>query len=81
MSMPKKIVILGSGTAGWMAANLFVKKWAREQVSVRLIESQFDSFTQNLSGNYPAADDDGFNRGRYVIAISEPPIRVRRGAS
>jgi len=39
MSMPKKIVILGGGTAGWMAANLFVRKWAREQVSVCLIES------------------------------------------
>lgn len=37
--MPTKIVILGGGTAGWMAANLFVRKWTREQVSVSLIES------------------------------------------
>lgn len=37
--MPKNIVILGGGTAGWMAANLFVRKWTREQVSVSLIES------------------------------------------
>ncbi len=37
--MPKKIVILGGGTAGWMAANLFVKTWGGEQVSVCLIES------------------------------------------
>lgn len=37
--MPKKIVILGGGTAGWMAANLFAKKWTEEQVSVTLIES------------------------------------------
>jgi glycine/D-amino acid oxidase-like deaminating enzyme len=37
--MPRKIVILGGGTAGWMAANLFVKKWSGEQVAVTLIES------------------------------------------
>jgi len=37
--MPKKIVILGGGTAGWMAANLFAKRWTAEQASVTLIES------------------------------------------
>lgn len=37
--MPKRIVILGGGTAGWMAANLFVQKWTGEQVEVCLIES------------------------------------------
>lgn len=37
--MPKRIVILGGGTAGWMAANLFVRKWADEQIVVSLIES------------------------------------------
>ena len=37
--MPKKIVILGGGTAGWMAANLFVKRWNRDQVEVALVES------------------------------------------
>lgn len=37
--MTKKLVILGGGTAGWMAANLFVRKWTEEQVSVSLIES------------------------------------------
>lgn len=36
---PLKLVILGGGTAGWMAANLFVKKWQIEQVEVTLIES------------------------------------------
>ncbi len=39
MSRPKKIVILGGGTAGWMAANLLVRKWNAEQVHVTLIES------------------------------------------
>ena len=37
--MPKRIVILGGGTAGWMAANLFAKQWNETEVSVQLIES------------------------------------------
>ena len=37
--MPKKIVILGGGTAGWMAASLFVERWSPEQASVTVIES------------------------------------------
>ena len=37
--MQKKIVILGGGTAGWMAANLFVRKWTEDQVSISLVES------------------------------------------
>ena len=37
--MAKRIVILGGGTAGWMAANLFVKQWSPEQVAVSLVES------------------------------------------
>lgn len=39
MKAPIKIAILGGGTAGWMAANLFVKKWSTEQVQITLIES------------------------------------------
>ena len=37
--MAKRIVILGGGTAGWMAANLFAKKWTADQVSVSVVES------------------------------------------
>lgn len=37
--MVKKIIILGGGTAGWMAANLFVKRWDKARASVSLIES------------------------------------------
>ena len=36
---PFQLIILGGGTAGWMAANLFVKKWPNEQVKVTLVES------------------------------------------
>lgn len=39
MQKPIKIVILGGGTAGWMAANLFAKKWPSSKVHVTLIES------------------------------------------
>ncbi len=39
MTMRKKIVILGGGTAGWMAANLFVKRWSPDQASITLVES------------------------------------------
>ena len=37
--MPKRIVILGGGTAGWMAANLFIKRWPAHEVSISLVES------------------------------------------
>lgn len=39
MKAPYKIVILGGGTAGWMAANLFVHKWADKNVEITLVES------------------------------------------
>ncbi len=37
--MPLRIVILGGGTAGWMAANLFVRQWHPERAHVTLVES------------------------------------------
>lgn len=33
------IVILGGGTAGWMAANLFAKKWSGKRITIELVES------------------------------------------
>jgi glycine/D-amino acid oxidase-like deaminating enzyme len=36
---PLRIVIVGGGTAGWMAANLFAAAWPREQVRLTLVES------------------------------------------
>jgi hypothetical protein len=33
------IVILGGGTAGWMAANLMAEKWKKHKISITLIES------------------------------------------
>jgi hypothetical protein len=37
---PKKIIILGGGTAGWMTAALLSKKWSNRNVSISLIESE-----------------------------------------
>lgn len=35
----KKIVIVGGGTAGWMAANLFTHHWQNEAIEITLVES------------------------------------------
>jgi len=39
MTKPLNIVILGGGTAGWMAANLFAHKWSASRVKITLVES------------------------------------------
>ncbi|BDX06847.1 tryptophan halogenase family protein [Planctobacterium marinum] len=39
MSKPIEIIIAGGGTAGWMAANLLIKKWADKNVNISLVES------------------------------------------
>ncbi len=36
---PVSIVVLGGGTAGWMAANLLHHRWGGEGTAVTLIES------------------------------------------
>ncbi|PKG86244.1 tryptophan halogenase [Colwellia sp. 75C3] len=36
---PKSIVIVGGGTAGWMAANLMAKKWRNSNIDITLVES------------------------------------------
>lgn len=38
-AQPLRIVIVGGGTAGWMAANLFAKRWGDGRASVTLVES------------------------------------------
>ena len=38
LNQPLNIVILGGGTAGWMAANLMVKRWGN-RANIRLVES------------------------------------------
>ena len=39
MDKPHKIVIVGGGTAGWMAANLMMNQWKDKPVTIHLIES------------------------------------------
>lgn len=36
----KKIVIVGGGTAGWMAANLMAKSWSDQAIEITLLESK-----------------------------------------
>lgn len=38
-SLPKKILIVGGGTAGWMAANLMAACWLEQGFEITLIES------------------------------------------
>ena len=37
--IPFRIVIVGGGTAGWMAANLIAHRWRDRPVDVTVIES------------------------------------------
>jgi 2-polyprenyl-6-methoxyphenol hydroxylase-like FAD-dependent oxidoreductase len=37
---PSSIVILGGGTAGWMAANLLQKRWGGQGTTITLVESK-----------------------------------------
>lgn len=36
---PKKILIVGGGTAGWMAANLMIKSWGKHGFDITLLEA------------------------------------------
>ncbi|MGJ8664396.1 MAG: tryptophan 7-halogenase, partial [Marinicella sp.] len=35
----KNILIVGGGTAGWMAANLMAHRWAKHGIKITLVES------------------------------------------
>lgn len=39
MSTKRNILIIGGGTAGWMTANLFAKRWAGKEFNITLIEA------------------------------------------
>ncbi len=38
--IPKKIIIVGGGTAGWMCASMLAKKWHAHAVQITLVESK-----------------------------------------
>ncbi len=39
MTAPTSIIIAGGGTAGWMAANLFIRRWGNTDTTITLVES------------------------------------------
>lgn len=39
MKKPISIIVLGGGTAGWMAANLMAHRWKQQPVTIQVIES------------------------------------------
>ena len=53
-SIPKKINILGGGTAGWMAASLFHKAWDYKGTEILLIESDVISKIGVGEGSTPS---------------------------
>lgn len=53
MDSLKTIVIAGGGTAGWMAANLFVKRWADKGIQIVLIESPDIGIIEVEEGSTP----------------------------
>jgi len=74
--MPKRIVILGGGTAGWMAANLFVRKWTDQQVSVTLVESEDIGIIGVGEGSTPT-----LNRFFQLIDVAEQDWMPRCNAT
>ncbi len=40
MKNKRNILIVGGGTAGWMAANLFAKQWVKKGFTITLLESE-----------------------------------------
>ncbi|MCH2190192.1 MAG: tryptophan 7-halogenase [Gammaproteobacteria bacterium] len=39
INIPNKVIILGGGTAGWMAANLLMNRWSDHGIKIEVIES------------------------------------------
>ncbi|MGB0937710.1 MAG: tryptophan halogenase family protein [Colwellia sp.] len=54
MSQPKKIIIVGGGTAGWMTASLLHKAWGNKSTEILLIESDVIAKIGVGEGSTPA---------------------------
>ncbi len=57
MQNTKKILILGGGTAGWMAANLMAKKWQGQPITISLLESEDIGIIGVGEGSTPSLKD------------------------
>ncbi len=53
-AIPKEIVILGGGTAGWMAASLLHQAWKERGIRITLIESEEISIVGVGEGSTPS---------------------------
>lgn len=53
-TLPKSILIVGGGTAGWMAANIFLHAWGAQGTKVTLIESSDVGIIGVGEGSTPA---------------------------
>lgn len=76
MKQPLHIVILGGGTAGWMAANLFVRQWPAHQVAITLIESADIGIVGVGEGSTPT-----LKRFFSMIGVSEQQWMARCNAT
>nr|WP_314446718.1 tryptophan halogenase family protein [uncultured Sphingomonas sp.] len=67
---PASVIILGGGTAGWMAANLLHKRWAGTGTSVTLIESKDIGIIGVGEGSTPQLkaffDELGITEGEWM---------------
>ncbi len=67
---PLNIVILGGGTAGWMAANYMIHQWADKNINITLVESPDIGIVGVGEGSTPSLknffDDVGITESEWM---------------
>jgi hypothetical protein len=74
MNKPDHIVIVGGGTAGWMAANLMAARWADQPIRITLLESPQIGIIGVGEGSTPQLkgfmDSLGFDESEWMPACN-----------